>query len=98
MPQTQKIGRGNTTVFKDNTDGMTKVILYSTPVVAFNGQKIVLDSGGWLTSTTKNRMNQTANQFALGFYVFQKKRQWFVKTPSGQTVEFKNKMEIPVVI
>jgi hypothetical protein len=33
-------------------------------------------------------MNQTANQYALGFSVFQKAYKWFVTLPTGATVPF----------
>jgi hypothetical protein len=49
---------------------------------------IVLDSGGWRTATTKLRMNQAANQFGLGFYVSQRKGDWFVTLRCGTELPF----------
>ena len=40
----------------------------------------MLNTGGWPTVTTKARMNQTANQYDLGFTVYQKDFNWFVQT------------------
>lgn len=86
MARTQKAGRVATSVFKD-TDGYTKVIYHQTPVVKFNAEEIILNSGGWLTVTTKTRMNQAANQYGLGFNVYQKNHKWFVDF-QGLTVLF----------
>lgn len=55
---------------------------------------VILNSGGWRTVTTKTRMNQAANQFGLGYGVYQRKGEWFVDTPDGQTLEFKDGMMI----
>jgi hypothetical protein len=78
MSQTTRIGSHKTSVFTD-TDGFTKVIYHSTPVVKFNHAKIILNHGGYKTITTKLRMNQTSNQFNLGFRVYQKDFDWFVQ-------------------
>ena len=77
MSQTQTVGTVATTV-RTGEDGMTRVVYHSTAVVAFNDKIIKLDSGGWLTKTTKLRINQAANQYKLGFQVFQKDFDWFV--------------------
>ncbi len=58
--------------------------------------RVKLDSGGWQTPTTKTRMNQTSNQFDLGFYVFQKNFQWYVKI-GKDTLEFEDNMSFPVI-
>ena len=47
-------------------------------LVKFNHEKIILNSNGWATATTKSRMNQTSNQFDLGYQVFQKDYAWYV--------------------
>lgn len=79
-------------MFKD-IDGRTKVIYHSTCVVSFTEGSIILNSGGWRTATTKARMNQASNQFRLGYYVYQKKGQWFVDF-MGNTFEFEDNMEL----
>ena len=89
MAQTQTIGTHKTTVSTDN--GVTSVVYHSTPVVKFNHLEIILDSGGWETNTTKNRMNQASNQFNLGYRVYQKDFEWFVEY-YGQTIEFQDGM------
>ena len=85
MSQQHTIGKVATTV--KTRDGWTIITYHQTDVVKFNGEEIILDSGGWQTATTKTRMNQTSNQFDLGFGVFQKDYQWFVDF-KGQTIDF----------
>ena len=77
MSQTNVVGTHKTSIFTDD-DGFTKVVYHSTPVVKFNQSEIRLDSGGWMTNTTKLRMNQASNQFKLGFNVYQKNYEWFI--------------------
>ena len=84
---------GNTAIYSDN--GTTKVILYSTKIVEWNHNRdsIILNNGGWMTATTKRRMNQVAEQFDLGFTVYQKDFEWYVVL-NGQTLPFENGMEL----
>jgi len=91
MSQLQSIGSHKTTISTD--DEFTRVVYHSTAVVKFNHQKVILNSGGWLTATTKARMNQTSNQFNLGFTVYQKDFEWFVVLPNGETVDFYDGIE-----
>ena len=81
------VGKVATSILTDD-DGMTKIIYHSTPVVKFNDKRIILNSGGWRTSTTKIRMNQAANQFKLGFSVHQKKYDWFVSFDGDDAIPF----------
>jgi len=75
-------------------DDLTKVYYHSTPVVSFNPEKIILDSGGWKTATTKKRMNQVAREFNLGdLGVWQKKGDWFVEY-KGKKMPFRDGMEL----
>jgi hypothetical protein len=52
---------------------------------------IGLNSGGYLTSSTKNHMMQASNQFDLGFSVYQKAGKWYVDF-NGQTIPFEDGM------
>lgn len=85
MGQQHTIGRVHTTVVTHG--GKTTVTYHSTPVVIFDGKTIELNSGGWQTATTKSRMNQTANQFDLGFTVSQRDFSWYV-TYKGEELPF----------
>jgi hypothetical protein len=76
MAQIHKVSGVSTVIGSDN--GYEYVQYHRTKVVKWNEREIILDSGGWFSPTTKNRMNQTSSQFKLGFSVYQKKGQWFV--------------------
>lgn len=54
------------------------MVYHSTEVVRATATIVTLDSGGYRTHTTKTRMNQAANQYGLGYQVFQKDFEWFV--------------------
>lgn len=82
MSQLQKVGTVHTTVF--NSLGSTYVRYHNTDVVRFNDSEITLKTNGWYTQTTKNRMNQAANQYNLGFSVSQRDWKWYVMTPDGE--------------
>ena len=73
-----KIGKVATTV--QNDDSKLVVTYHNTDVVTFHKETntLVLDTGGWFTATTKTRMNQTANEYNLNYYVYQDKGQWYV--------------------
>lgn len=108
MARTNVIGTHKTSVC--TTKGTTCVKYHWTNVVEFeptnDGKYLVtLNNGGWMTNTTKLRMNQTANQFGLGFSVYQKDFEWFVEITNGThhrnaidnvTIPFENGMEFTV--
>lgn len=85
MTQLSSVGKVGTRIYTEN--GFTVIRYHSTDVVKFNQHEIVLNHGGWQTNTTKNRMNQTSNQFDLGFSVFQNDYAWYVSF-KGKTIEF----------
>tara|TARA_R100000781_G_scaffold50744_1_gene33548 strand:+ start:1313 stop:1585 length:273 start_codon:yes stop_codon:yes gene_type:complete len=60
------------------TNSLTSVRYWATDVVQFDNDKITLNNGGWYTSTTKRRMNETSEQFNLGFKVYQRNYDWLV--------------------
>lgn len=78
MAQTQQIRGVATVVFRDENDSFMKVIYHDTIVVKWDEVKIILNSGGWRTNTTKTRMMQASNQYNLGYQVFQKDFEWYV--------------------
>jgi len=69
----------------------TEVIYHSTIIVKWNLDSIILDSAGFKTRTTKMKMNQAANQFNLGYSVYQVDFIWFVEF-HGQTIPFRDGM------
>jgi hypothetical protein len=81
MARTDQVGSHKTVISVDPTSkyyGPLKRITYhNTVVVAFDNKKIMLNTGGWKTPTTKLRMNQAANQFGLDYRVYQENFQWY---------------------
>ena len=91
MVQQYKIGKVNTKVY--NKNGFFCVKYHSTEIIKFNKDMIILNSGGWYTNTTKNRINQTCNQYDLCLNVFQKAYDWFVEY-NNKIIPFKDNMII----
>ena len=94
MAQQHTVRGVHTAVFTDE-NGLTRVVYRGTCVVAFDDEKVILNSGGYETSTTKTRMMQASNEHRLGYQVFQRDFRWYVRTPQGENVEFKDGMTIP---
>jgi len=91
MSQLNQVGKHETSIYTSN--GYTCIRYHSTEVVKFNHDKIILNSNGWETHTTKQRMNQASNQYGLGYQVFQKDYIWFVNY-EGFTIQFYDGMEL----
>ena len=91
---TQELNKAVATKVFDLPTGETVVRYHATNVVVFNKNKIVLNSGGWQTTTTKKRMNQASEAFDLGFHVWQDNWGWLVGVPNGETVEFSDGLVI----
>lgn len=92
MSRFDTIGKHATNVFSE--EGSVNVVYHNTVVVRFNSSGVRLNSGGFLTNTTKTRMNQAANQFGLGFHVYQKNWDWFVSLENGSVIPFEDNMLI----
>lgn len=87
------IGSHKTTVRLNVPKAVLSVVYHSTEVVKVMDNKYaVLDSGGWLTPTTKRRMNQASSEFRLNFQVFQRGYIWYVKTPYDEQEFYDNIM------
>ena len=96
MAKSDRIGKHATVVYTDDAR-VTHVVYHKTAVVKFipypTGDRLVtINSGGWDTPTTKLRMNQTSNQFSLGFSVWQRNHLWYVTLPEGGTIPFEDHM------
>ena len=89
MTQQQRVGTHKTATY--TLEGMTSIVYHSTAVVQFNSDKIILNSGGWETATTKSRMNQASNQYGLEFEVHQVNFSWYVDY-RGETIPFEDGM------
>ena len=91
MGQTQRVRGRATSVRQEGSD--TVIRYHETDVVRFNADRIILDTGGWQTVTTKVRMNQAAHQYGLGYSVYQKDFRWYVEY-QGKTLPFERRMEL----
>ena len=91
MCQMKKVGKVHTTIMQH--DDTVTVCYHETDVVKFDKKSIILNAGKWFTKTTKTRMNQTAKQFGLDYFVFPYKGSWRVLI-NGAIVPFTNNMII----
>ena len=63
----------------DSEQSRLIVTFHNTAVVqVVNDRYVILNSGGWLTPTTKRRMNQASRQYGLRFHVYQVDYAWYV--------------------
>ena len=68
----------NTTVRLRGED--VQIVLHHTPIVTYHPEgEVTLDTGGWCTATTKQRMNACSP-----FTIYQDKRVWYVVTGKGE--------------
>lgn len=72
------------------TDNISLGKLYQTLIYKKMGSIITLNSGGWRTNHTKNCINDLLPR---GYYIFQRKFKWFLKTPIDE-IEFLDNMRI----
>lgn len=76
----------------ERMDGDDRVIrLHNTDIIRFKpGGSVVLDSGGWQTVTTKERMNLLS-----GYSITQEKGLWSVGRSGGDTVPYFDGITLP---
>ena len=78
-------------------NGDIVVKLYSTDIFKKVGYKIILNSGGYQTSTTKARINQFLGKYR--FNVYQKAGVWYIKNLSNdkiKDIEFFDNIELDI--
>lgn len=71
--QSRKVG--NNTYVENLGDGVIGVRLHSTHVVIFSDHRLVLNTNGWRTVTTKDRINV---YLPGGWFVEQKDYYWYL--------------------
>jgi hypothetical protein len=100
MPRMDRICPNNTAVFTGDDAALT-VVLHQTAVFKkYPDGRIELNSGGWRTVTTKNRINQAFRQLApsMRARVHQENGDWFVQVggyETGRSIPFADHMVIP---
>ena len=76
----------------DQYDGDIHIRYQDTDVVVFKADgTIVLNSGGWHTTTTKSRINAALS--GTGWYLYQKNYNWFVSN-GKVNITFTDGMEV----
>jgi len=73
LAKTRKRKLANNTYLTVREDGGFGIKLHNTEVVIHYPDRVVLDSGGWLTVTTKSRMNEFTD-----LRIYQDNYDWFV--------------------
>jgi hypothetical protein len=73
LSKTRKRKLANNTYLVVRDDGGFGIRLHYTEVVIHYKDKIVLNTDGWFTNTTKSRINEFSP-----FNVYQKNYQWFI--------------------
>ena len=85
--QRGKIG----TKIEVDDDGTINVYYHDTVILKkSNDGNVVLNTGGWNTTTTKRRMNQASELYDLGFSVYQRDHEWYVENINGNVQHYKN--------
>lgn len=83
----------------ETVDGWTRMVYHGTCVAKLCDSletltsvnkkvKVVLNTGGYSTVTTKKRMNQFSKMFDLGFTVCQEDYEWYVNFKDGMCQKF----------
>lgn len=84
----------NNTTLIDQSEGVIGLRLHSTVVVVFDDSgHIILNTGGYRTTTTKDRLNRVAR--AHGYSVFAKDFDWFVQKRGEEPIPFEDGFTIP---
>mgnify|MGYP005828582813 FL=1 len=90
LAKTRKRKLANNTYLTVREDGGFGIKLHDTEVVIHYPDRVVLDSGGWLTVTTKARMNEFTD-----LSIYQDNYQWFVDgIVSNASIPFADGMTI----
>jgi hypothetical protein len=84
----------NNTTLVDQGEGVIGLRLHGTFVVVFDDSgHIILNSGGYRTRTTADRLNRVAR--AHGWSVFAKSFDWFISAPDGSVFAWEDGFTIP---
>jgi hypothetical protein len=78
--RTQKKIANNTLLVRLNENEIAVRLHYTDVVTFLRDGKIRLNSGGFWTATTKERINHCLN---FGFRVYQQDFNWYLRTPLG---------------
>lgn len=86
----------NNTFLYVTEKGETITRLYDTDIVIVDAKsKVTLNSGGYRTITTKDRMNAALQTLSAGWRIWQEKGLWFVSGGPKGTVPYYDGMVLP---
>ena len=89
---------GNNTLRIIYKDGMEAIRFHNIDILSVKDGVVTLNSGGWKTNTTKDRINQYLNHFDVPFYIQQRNHQWFIAQGIFYDgMQFKNGQQISPV-
>lgn len=89
---------GNNTLSIIYKDGTEAIRFHSTDVLSVKDGIVTLNSGGWKTNTTKDRINGFLRHFDVPFYIQQRNHQWFIgEGIFYDGIQFKNGQQISPV-
>lgn len=69
---------GNNTLGIFYKDGTEAIRFHNTDILFVKDGIVTLNSGGWKTNTTKDRINGFLRHFDVPFYIQQRNHQWFI--------------------
>ena len=69
---------GNNTLGVFYKDGTEAIRFHNTDILFVKDGIVTLNSGGWKTATTKDRINGFLRHFDVPFYIQQRNHQWFI--------------------
>jgi len=74
-----------------NTEEEVFALIYHTSVVVvwYEDRRVMLNTEGWQTLTTKQRIQES---LPPGFSIWQKNHEWFVGGPGGRTHKYRDGM------
>ena len=75
---------GNNTLRINYKDGSEAIRLHNTDIITFKGNKIILNSGGWRTHTTKARINEYLPE---GLNLFQQNNIWYISRDNNYNIK-----------
>ena len=90
LVKSRRIGNNTFKVFYKNGDHAIR--LHKTDIITWRANKVILNTNGWQTLTSKARMNEYLPT-SKGVRVYQSKHIWYVNTPEG-AVEYYDGIEL----
>lgn len=64
-----------------------RIKFYDTNIVSFDDNRIILDTGGFKTPSTRRHMNEVSKTFDLGFNITSEKHVWEIHY-KGEIIQF----------